>query len=55
MYIIRTANVWENVNIIGDVLIRALHHHPTFTFPIFNHNFLHTTSVKTKRDNVGLF
>ena len=27
-------NVWENVNIIGDVLIQALYHHPTFTFPI---------------------
>ena len=34
----RTTNVWENLNIIGDVLIQALYH-PTFTFPIFNHNF----------------
>ena len=47
MYIIRTANVWENVNIIGDVLIRALHHHPTFTFPIFNHNFF----ARDQREN----
>lgn len=47
-------NVWENVNIIGDVLIQAyiilrLH------FLVFESQFLHTTSVKTKRDNVGLF
>ena len=50
----RTTNVWENVNIIGDVLIQALYHHPTFTFPILM-IILHCASMEKMRENAGLF
>ena len=52
--IIRTTNVWENENIKGDVLIQALYHHPTFTFPILMIIFALRQHEKM-RENAGLF